>query len=63
MAAIITATVTGTCTTSMIVLLLVYDIWGLAKIKQEHQKLKAQAEQRQVLEAKRKLVLQVATKD
>jgi hypothetical protein len=34
--AIVTAAVTGSCTTIMIVLLLVFDTWGLRKIKKEH---------------------------
>jgi hypothetical protein len=61
--AIATAVVTGTCTTTMIALLIVYDIWGLARIKQEHQKLKAEAEQRHVLEAERGRIVQVGAED
>lgn len=60
MAAIVTATVSGSCTAIMIALLLVYDAWGLARIRKEHQKLKREAEQRRVLEVERGRTLQAA---
>jgi hypothetical protein len=45
--AIVTSTVTGTCTAITIALLLVYDIWKLTAIKKEHKRLKEEAEYRE----------------
>ncbi|RDL30194.1 Uncharacterized protein BP5553_10472 [Venustampulla echinocandica] len=48
--AIVTATVTGSCTTIMIVIFVVYDKWLLTNIKKEHEKLKKQAMRGRTLE-------------
>ncbi len=51
--AIVTAAVTGSWTTIMLALLVAYDIWGLRKIKKEHDDIKEKAESEEALRASR----------
>jgi hypothetical protein len=47
----------------MVVLLVIYDIWGLARIKKEHKRLKEEAERRRGFEAERRRHLLATTKE